>query len=287
MKIHVVQKGDTLWEISKQYGVDFDEVKSLNSQIASPDMIMPGMKIKIPSSAKTVKKEMPKKEMQKPVVEKPYKDISPKPMPAIKEDDMKPMKEVKPEMPLPQMPQLPMQPIMQMPIMEQNMTVQFPDMPESPESSESKEQPMYHQPIQQQPVQQQPVQQPIQQQMPQPMPQNLIPLCCHVMHPCYPPVPFTMMVDEATLPGHQQPMYGMEMPMQEKDCGCKGSTPMPPQMGYMAPPMTGFDPSQQMSQAPQSTTTYPPTQPNSFAPFPTPPGFQGLRNFDGDESSSE
>ncbi|WBX79028.1 SafA/ExsA family spore coat assembly protein [Virgibacillus salarius] len=41
MKIHIVQKGDTLWEISQQYGVDFEELKQLNSQISSPDMIMP------------------------------------------------------------------------------------------------------------------------------------------------------------------------------------------------------------------------------------------------------
>ncbi|MDY0396861.1 SafA/ExsA family spore coat assembly protein [Virgibacillus halophilus] len=56
MKIHVVQKGDTLWELSKKYGVDFEALKQANTQLSSPDMIMPGMKIKIPGTAKTVKK---------------------------------------------------------------------------------------------------------------------------------------------------------------------------------------------------------------------------------------
>lgn len=57
MKIHIVQKGDTLWEISKQYGVDFEELKRLNSQLSNPEMIMPGMKIKIPGQTKHVKSE--------------------------------------------------------------------------------------------------------------------------------------------------------------------------------------------------------------------------------------
>src|SRR5690625_47417 len=127
LKIHIVQKGDTLWEIAKKYGVDFEEVKELNSQLSSPDMIMPGMKVKIPSSTKTVKKEtMKPKEEQKPKTEHPYKEMSPKPLPIMKEDDHKKPKEVKVEMPKekkshvqPQMPQAPeipqmsMQPVMQ------------------------------------------------------------------------------------------------------------------------------------------------------------------------------
>lgn len=51
LKIHIVQKGDTLWKIAKAYDVDLDELKDMNHHIASPDMIMPGMKIKIPSKA--------------------------------------------------------------------------------------------------------------------------------------------------------------------------------------------------------------------------------------------
>ncbi|WP_409301915.1 SafA/ExsA family spore coat assembly protein [Peribacillus sp. SCS-155] len=58
MKIHIVQKGDTLWKLSKKYGVSFEELKQLNSQLSNPDMIMPGMKIKIPGQSGGVKKEM-------------------------------------------------------------------------------------------------------------------------------------------------------------------------------------------------------------------------------------
>jgi len=33
LKIHIVQKGDTIWEIAKKYGVDFEQVKALNSHL--------------------------------------------------------------------------------------------------------------------------------------------------------------------------------------------------------------------------------------------------------------
>ena len=57
MKIHIVQKGDTLWKLAKKYGVSFDELKKLNSQLSNPDLLMPGMKIKIPSNTSGTKKE--------------------------------------------------------------------------------------------------------------------------------------------------------------------------------------------------------------------------------------
>jgi len=67
MKIHIVQKGDTLWKIAKKYGVDFEELKNMNSQLSNPDLIMPGMKIKVPTGGIPVKNEtkinyQPKKE---------------------------------------------------------------------------------------------------------------------------------------------------------------------------------------------------------------------------------
>ncbi|MGG1328534.1 spore coat assembly protein ExsA, partial [Bacillus tropicus] len=55
MKIHIVQKGDTLWKIAKKYGVDFDTLKKTNTQLSNPDLIMPGMKIKVPSNSVHVK----------------------------------------------------------------------------------------------------------------------------------------------------------------------------------------------------------------------------------------
>ncbi|SFD57836.1 morphogenetic protein associated with SpoVID [Lentibacillus persicus] len=112
MKIHIVQKGDTLWEIANQYEADFEKVKQLNPQLSSPDMIMPGMKIKIPATSKPVKKEekaksTTQKEKQMPAAEKPYKDTSPPPMPVVKEDDVKKPKDVKPQVPMqPKMPSM-------------------------------------------------------------------------------------------------------------------------------------------------------------------------------------
>ncbi|WP_182103421.1 SafA/ExsA family spore coat assembly protein [Niallia taxi] len=96
MKIHIVQKGDTLWEIAKKYGVNFEELKMLNSQLSNPDMIMPGMKVKVPTAGGSIKKEAPiagiKKEQpiykeqpiikEKPIVkEQPKKEMPKKEMP--------------------------------------------------------------------------------------------------------------------------------------------------------------------------------------------------------------
>lgn len=109
MRTHIVQKGDTLWKIAKQYGIGFEELKRLNSHLANPDYIVPGMEIILPDDgtgtkqttgkekvmpdkAKTIDmppkakpvetppkaKEMPKKEMPKP--EKP---TPPQPAPQI------------------------------------------------------------------------------------------------------------------------------------------------------------------------------------------------------------
>ena len=95
MKIHIVQKGDTLWKIAKKYGVNFEELKKMNSQLSNPDMIMPGMKIKVPTTGGSIKKEAPigtkpdtsinigaKKEV--PIAEHPFAKEKPVPLP-IKE----------------------------------------------------------------------------------------------------------------------------------------------------------------------------------------------------------
>ena len=50
MKIHVVQKGDTMWKIAQNYGVDIDAIIRMNSHVQNPDILIPGMKIKIPKS---------------------------------------------------------------------------------------------------------------------------------------------------------------------------------------------------------------------------------------------
>nr|WP_052404774.1 SafA/ExsA family spore coat assembly protein [Bacillus rubiinfantis] len=147
MKIHIVQKGDTLWKIAKKYGVNFEELKKMNSQLSNPDMIMPGMKIKVPTAGGTIKKEGSinpgvKKEMpiaehpfanEKPIIkEMPVKEIPIKEMP-VKE---KPVKEV------PKAPYTPSMPLQIVPEIDinnyymtnmTNMTVK-PELPAKPEN---------------------------------------------------------------------------------------------------------------------------------------------------------
>lgn len=62
MKIHIVQKGETLWEIAQQSEVSFEELKKMNTQLTDPDELKPGMKIKIPTDGVPVKKEKSEKE---------------------------------------------------------------------------------------------------------------------------------------------------------------------------------------------------------------------------------
>ncbi|MBH0230003.1 SafA/ExsA family spore coat assembly protein [Halobacillus yeomjeoni] len=149
MRIHIVQKDDTLWKIAKKYGVDFEELKAMNTQLSNPDMIMPGMKIKVPQGKKPVKKEAPKttqkKEMpkQKKPSNVPYQDTSPKPIPAIEEDEKQPV--TKGAMDKPMMPMQPgqMQMPFQMPNIDQHMqnyytTFHLPQMP-MPKAQHEKE----------------------------------------------------------------------------------------------------------------------------------------------------
>ncbi|MEH7512716.1 SafA/ExsA family spore coat assembly protein, partial [Gottfriedia acidiceleris] len=48
MRIHIVIKGDTLKSIAQKYNIDYEEIVKLNAQLSNPDMIYPGMKIKVP-----------------------------------------------------------------------------------------------------------------------------------------------------------------------------------------------------------------------------------------------
>jgi morphogenetic protein associated with SpoVID len=61
VKIHIVQKGDTLWKLAEKYGVDFDVLVKSNNHLSNPEMLMPGMKIKIPTGAVPAKKDDKKK----------------------------------------------------------------------------------------------------------------------------------------------------------------------------------------------------------------------------------
>ncbi|PGM87054.1 peptigoglycan-binding protein LysM, partial [Bacillus cereus] len=92
MKIHIVQKGETLWKISKKYGVDFETLKKTNTQLSNPDLIMPGMKIKVPSNSVHVKQQAgagstPPKQYVKEVQQKEFAS-TPTPLGIEDEDEI-------------------------------------------------------------------------------------------------------------------------------------------------------------------------------------------------------
>ncbi|GGM27415.1 hypothetical protein GCM10011351_11610 [Paraliobacillus quinghaiensis] len=202
MKIHIVQKGDTLWNLAKKYGVSFEEVKQLNAQLADPDQIMPGMKIKIPTNTKQVQK--------KPTNDKtmhPYKDTTKKAQPVIQEDDVKKTTPVKKQMPEKTMMQ-PEKPKMEAP--QPTQPIELPKLPNfysnnynidvdiddnDLEINQHSTQQTYHAPQPQQPAQSQPIQQP------------MMPIYCF-MHPCMPmhPMPTQMQPMQHTPPCGPMPM---------------------------------------------------------------------------------
>ena len=47
-KAHTVRKGDTLWAIAKQYGVELAALIRANPQIKNPNLIYPGEAVKVP-----------------------------------------------------------------------------------------------------------------------------------------------------------------------------------------------------------------------------------------------
>ncbi|SDI92957.1 SafA/ExsA family spore coat assembly protein [Salimicrobium halophilum] len=92
MRIHIVQKGDTLWQIANKYNVDLEVLKQMNAHLSDPDVLMPGMKIQLPAEMqkkeqwKQAPKEHMKKDMDYPEMGKKKEDIPPPPempMPTI------------------------------------------------------------------------------------------------------------------------------------------------------------------------------------------------------------
>lgn len=205
LKIHIVQKGDTLWEISKTYEVDFEQLQQLNPQISSPDMIMPGMKIKVPRPMKSVKKET-----KKPLVKESKKQEMPKPLPEINEDDHQKPAEIKLEMPIKQTPKdkpietkLPPQPIKEMielPMMESEA---IPHLPEMPQQEQSQQQPVAEQ-----------------------TGHHHFQPCCPPVHHHYYPIMGQMSPGQHINQGHpmQQPMP--QHTMNPCPCGCESFMPL-------------------------------------------------------------
>jgi morphogenetic protein associated with SpoVID len=54
LKIHIVKKNDTLFNLANKYHVDLDGIIALNPQIQDPNKIEVGMKVKIPSQPQPV-----------------------------------------------------------------------------------------------------------------------------------------------------------------------------------------------------------------------------------------
>lgn len=88
MEVHVVQKGDTLWKISRQYGISFEELKRVNAHLANPDYVVPGMKIFLPEQVKKPSggaeqvKKTEKAPVKKPNVPKEETEVPKPPKPA-------------------------------------------------------------------------------------------------------------------------------------------------------------------------------------------------------------
>ncbi|WP_430102561.1 SafA/ExsA family spore coat assembly protein, partial [Peribacillus simplex] len=162
MKIHIVQKGDTLWKLAKKYGVSFEELKKVNAQLSNPDMMMPGMKIKIPGTSGAVIKEKAT----------PNVNIQP----GMKESQVQPY-QAQPAL-MKEQPIMQKQPVKEQPVKEQPKFQQ--PVKEQPKIQQPvKEQPKFQQPVKEQPKFQQPVkkeqpkfQQPVkkEQQIVQPKP---------------------------------------------------------------------------------------------------------------------
>ncbi|MEH7249883.1 SafA/ExsA family spore coat assembly protein, partial [Neobacillus niacini] len=275
MKIHIVQKGDTLWKIAKKYGVNFEELKKMNSQLSNPDMIMPGMKIKVPTSGGTIKKEVPmgtkpgatinlgaKKEM--PIAGQPFTKEKPKEMPIktapkkevpIKEAPIKeaPIKVVPVPIPVP----IPAKekPVKEIPIKE----------------APIKEAPIKEVPIKEVPIKEAPIKEVPKTPYTPKMPLQIIPEIdinnyylnnmtnIEVKQPKLPLKP-TNILPEVKVPQKENPVMHEESPMYEQpqmqmpQDYCVPVTPVMPGSGFCPPPPTWCPP--------------PPCPPMSIMPYP-------------------
>ena len=231
MRVHIVQKGDTLWKIAKQYGIGFDELKRMNAQLANPDYIVPGMEIFLPEHGgmtgkeaikggkHTVVPEMMEKEMEWKPTKELQKVEEQAEMETYQPPQLQPSYSFTPSiyqmsyMPIHQQPIL-QQPIYQMPIYQQ--PAPQPQQPIHHEPAPKPEQPMYEESSftesmgQQETYQEVPYEQPMYHQ-----PMYHYPM--HHQSPC-----------GCHKPMHHQPSCGCHHPMMhhqqmmhhQPSCGC-------------------------------------------------------------------
>ena len=232
MRVHIVQKGDTLWKIAKQYGVGFDELKRMNAQLANPDYIVPGMEIFLPEHGGKTGKEAVKGEKHTVVPEKMEKEMEWKPTKELQYvDEMAEVETYQPPQPaysftpsIYQMSYMPIhqQPIYQMPIYQMPIYQQPAPQPQQPmyqEHAPQPQQPMHHESFPQQPM---PEESPFlesmeQQEAYQEMPHE---------QPMYQEQMYHQPMTYPSAGGCSQPMYyptpcGCHQPMyHQPPCGC-------------------------------------------------------------------
>lgn len=106
MKIHIVQKGDTLYKIAHAYGVSLEELMEMNQHLSDPNMLMPGMKIHIPANTDKVAEQAKKETKQAKKMEKTAPQVTERrPRHHVEMDDQRPHK-------VPSLQERPTQPMM-------------------------------------------------------------------------------------------------------------------------------------------------------------------------------
>lgn len=58
IKIHIVQKDDTLDTIMKKYDMTQETIRQANPQVANMEELLPGMKVMIPSKSKSLRAKL-------------------------------------------------------------------------------------------------------------------------------------------------------------------------------------------------------------------------------------
>jgi len=267
VRIHIVQKGDTLWKIAQKYGVDFNQLKSMNTHLSNPDQIMPGMKIKVPTNTGMVKKEMPVKEVpikkEAPITEHPFTQIKP---PTIPVSEPEQPKEIIKEVPKPiYMPKPPQQLIPEVDInnyymvnmakmnIEQQQPVQQVEIPVFEKEvpiKEMPEPPKMEQPIKEAPKMMHPkVAQPHMMMLP--------------MYPCSPCIPMTPVLPGSGLPCMQLTPI-VYSPCHHPMHHAFPFANQPMMQGFTGPMMQGTD--QQMMMTTQDMTGLDPNVMQGVAP---------------------
>lgn len=195
MRVHIVQKGDTLWKIAKQYAVGFEELKRLNAHLTNPDYIVPGMEIYLPDAVHSKEKEV----KQNTVVKEQARQVKEAPVIPAKEVPVAP---VAPPVVQPK-------PIWQGDLYFQQAPQPMPmPMPQPMPSLQHTH--VHFQPTIEQSVVA-PAQQPVQMPMPQMMPQQPI----IIQQPAPQPAPQPIFIEQPVMQPmhHMQPMQPIHQPM--------------------------------------------------------------------------